>query len=89
MKEIVTSMRRELTGSCSYPTFQVSWHPISGIDHQKQHKCKNYSSKNITNTDLLVLMIILTMYSTIAHIVLFSKYILCLDRKNKPTIANK
>jgi hypothetical protein len=67
---IVDFMQRELTGSRSYHVFQASWNTISEIDHQEQNKCKNYLDKNIIDTDLLV---ILTVYSTIVHIVLFHK----------------
>ncbi len=81
-------MQRELTGSSSYHVFQVSWNTISAIDHQEQHKCKNYSGKNIIDTDLLVLMVILTIYSTIVHIVFFHKYIFR-EKKNKLTIVSK
>ena len=69
-KGIVDSMQRELTRSRSYHIFQVLWNTISEIDHQEQYKCKNYLDKNI----VLVLLVILTIYSTIAHIVLFHKY---------------
>jgi hypothetical protein len=70
-KGIVDFMQRELTGPRSYHVFQGSWNTISEIDHQEQNKCDNYLGINIIDTDLLV---ILTVYSTIAHIVLFHKY---------------
>jgi len=73
-KGIVDSMQRELTGLRRYHVFQVSWNTISEINHQKQHKCQNYLDQNIIDTDLLVLSVILTIYSMIAHIVLFHKY---------------
>jgi len=83
-KGVVDAMQRELTGSRRYHFFPVLWNTISEIDHQEQHKCKNYFDKNIIDTDLLV---ILTIYSTIAHIVLFHKYMF--REKKKLTIVSK
>lgn len=67
-------MQMELTGSRSYHVFQVLLDTITEIDHQQQHKCKNYSYKDIVDTDSSVAMVIITIYSTMAHIVLFHNW---------------
>ncbi len=84
-KGIADPIQRELIRLRSYHIFQVFWNTISEIDHQEQHKCKNYLDKNIIDTDLLV---ILTIYSTIAHIVVFHKYMFR-EKKNKLAIVSK
>ena len=71
-KGTVKSMQRELTRSRSYHASQISWRTIGELYHQKQHKCKDCLNKNIIGAEFLV---ILTIYSTIVHIVLSHKYI--------------
>lgn len=72
-KWIPDSMQRELTRSRSYYVFEVSWNTTGKIDHQEKHKCKNFSDENLIDTDLLLSVVTLTIYSTTAHIVFFSQ----------------